>query len=215
MKIKRLPSTPTEAAQIPALFDEAGVSFVPVETVNWHEYPYCPYAKVRLALTADALLLHYCVSEEATLARYDSDGDAVWTDSCMECFFLGNDARTYYNIECNCIGTLLIGRGAERSSRTPLSPDLLNKVSRWSSLGRQPFGLKNEPTAWNLCLLIPFSIFGDDGKVFSTPSFKGNIYKCGDDLPTPHFLSLFPIPIAEPNFHRPDHFGTFEVEPAQ
>lgn len=212
MKIKRIAYTPTDAAQIPTLFDEYSIPFVNVDTVNWKEYPYCPAAQVRLALTSDALLLHYHVNEQAALARYSRDGNAVWTDSCMECFLLGSDARTYYNIECSCIGTLLIGQGEGRSGRKHLSPALLDTISRWSSLGREPFGLRNEPTQWDLCLAIPFTVFGDDSAVFADPTFKGNIYKCGDDLPTPHFLSLFPIPIAEPNFHRPDHFGIFEVE---
>lgn len=212
MKIKHITPTPTDAAQIPALLDEAGISFVNVKTVNWSEYPYCPVAQVRMALTSNALLLHYHVDEQATLARYSHDGDAVWTDSCMECFLLGSDARTYYNIECNCIGTLLIGRGEGRSNRTPLDPALLSTIARWSSLGREPFGLRNEPTAWDLCLAIPFNVFGDDSAIFAGPALKGNIYKCGDDLPTPHFVSLFPIPVTKPDFHRPDHFNVIEVE---
>ena len=212
MTVKRIATTPTDAAQIPALLDKAGIPFSDVQIVNWNEYPYCPTAQVRMALTPDTLLIHYHVDEQATLARYANDGDAVWTDSCMECFLLGNDARTYYNIECSCIGTLLIGRGEERDHRTPLGPALLDTVSRWSSLGRQPFGLRNEPTSWDLTLAIPFSVLGTDSAIFDAPAFKGNVYKCGDDLPTPHFVSLFPIPVLEPNFHRPDHFGTFTVE---
>lgn len=186
--------------------------FSPLTFVNWPEYPYLPESDVRLSLSDDALHIEYRVNEQAVLARFDQDGDCVWTDSCIECFIRPSNSDVYYNIECSCIGTLLIGQGEGRSGRKHLSPALLDTISRWSSLGREPFGLRNEPTQWDLCLAIPFTVFGDDSAVFADPTFKGNIYKCGDDLPTPHFLSLFPIPIAEPNFHRPDHFGIFEVE---
>ena len=41
---------------------------------------------------------------------------------------------------------------------------------------------------------------------------KANFYKCGDELQTPHFLSWNPIKIENPDFHRPDFFGTLEFE---
>jgi hypothetical protein len=41
---------------------------------------------------------------------------------------------------------------------------------------------------------------------------KANFYKCGDELQTPHFLSWNPIEIDQPDFHRPDFFGTLEFE---
>ena len=41
---------------------------------------------------------------------------------------------------------------------------------------------------------------------------KANFYKCGDELQTPHFLSWNPIQIEQPDFHRPDFFGTLEFE---
>ena len=41
---------------------------------------------------------------------------------------------------------------------------------------------------------------------------KGNVYKCGDMLPHPHFLSFFPIDLPKPDFHRPDFFGSVEFE---
>ena len=40
---------------------------------------------------------------------------------------------------------------------------------------------------------------------------KGNVYKCGDMLPHPHFLSFFPIHLPKPDFHRPDFFGADNV----
>ncbi|MBR3471266.1 MAG: hypothetical protein IKH22_01600, partial [Prevotella sp.] len=32
------------------------------------------------------------------------------------------------------------------------------------------------------------------------------VYKCGDCLSVPHYLSLFPITTERPDFHRPEFF---------
>ncbi len=41
---------------------------------------------------------------------------------------------------------------------------------------------------------------------------KANVYKCGDNLSKPHFLSWNPIHHPTPNFHLPEFFGTLELE---
>ena len=86
-------------------------------------------------------------------------------------------------------------------------------VQRWSSLGNQPFAERVEETDWEVALIIPYAVFFKhqieslDGK-----EIKANFYKCGDELQTPHFLSWNPIEIDQPDFHRPDFFGTLEFE---
>ena len=49
----------------------------------------------------------------------------------------------------------------------------------------------------------------------SIESLKGvcataNFYKCGDDLPEPHFVSWNKIEAPTPNFHLPKYFGEIE-----
>ena len=80
-------------------------------------------------------------------------------------------------------------------------------------LGNQPFAERIGETDWEVALIIPYSVFFKhqidslDGK-----EIKANFYKCGDELQTPHFLSWNPIQIEQPDFHRPDFFGTLEFE---
>ena len=38
-------------------------------------------------------------------------------------------------------------------------------------------------------------------------TLRANVYKCGDDLPVPHFISWSPIHTPEPSFHQPTFFG--------
>ena len=89
----------------------------------------------------------------------------------------------------------------------------MEKVSRWSSLGRTPFEERIGECTWEVALVIPYTVFikhritSLDGQ-----TIKANFYKCGDELQTPHFLSWNPINIEKPDFHRPDFFGSLEFE---
>jgi hypothetical protein len=47
---------------------------------------------------------------------------------------------------------------------------------------------------------------------FDGMTATGNVYKCGDNLPVPHFISWNPITTENPDFHRPDFFGQMKFE---
>lgn len=209
ISVPRMASLPQEAADVLRLLDEMSVPFEPVATVNWpEEFPYCPEAAVRMAWCPEGIVLHYRVSEQSARAVYGEDNGQVWTDSCMECFIRNSDSDTYYNIECNCVGTLLIGLRGEDVGRCHMSPETMAQVKRWASLGREPFGDRAEQTAWELALVIPATVFSkypirlEEGALL-----RANFYKCGDNLPVPHFVSWNPITAEKPNFHRPECFG--------
>ena len=86
-------------------------------------------------------------------------------------------------------------------------------MQRWSSLGNVPFEEQADESGWEVALIIPYKVFFKhqidslDGK-----EIKANFYKCGDELQTPHFLSWNALEIDQPDFHRPDFFGTLEFE---
>ena len=211
--VPRIEALPLEASQAPQLLDEMSVSFNPVQSVNWPDgYPYCPDAQFRLAWCPEGFVIHYRVSEQSVLARFTDDHDMVWTDSCMEFFIRNAESNTYYNIECNCIGTMVIGLRGEEFGVRPLSLEALAQVKRWTSLGREPFGLRTEPTQWELALVIPATIFADYPiHLEAGGTLRANIYKCGDDLPVPHFVSWSPIHTPEPSFHQPAFFGELQL----
>ena len=157
--------------------------------------------------------VHFKVREESVRAKYGEDNGSVWTDSCVEFFSVPASDGIYYNIECNCIGTILIGAGPARNGREHAPKEVTALVQRWSSLGNEPFEERVDDTTWEVALIIPYAAFFKhqiqslDGK-----EVKANFYKCGDELQTPHFLSWNPIKIEKPDFHRPDFFGTLEFE---
>lgn len=212
--IKKVSAAKVSAADVCKIMDDARMEFVPVDNHCWAEdFPYKPKFEVRMAHNGEQLLVNYRVAEECVRAVAPHDDGNVWEDSCCELFLSPVADGTYYNIECNAAGTLLIGFGPGRSDRERAAQEVLNRVDRWSSLGRQPFEAKQDEQSWQLCLAIPVSAFFRHSlESFDALRVKGNVYKCGDMLPHPHFLSLFPIDLPKPDFHRPDFFGDVVFE---
>ena len=108
MKVKKLSGKVQDAQQIPTLFDNENITYHPIDIVNWKEYPYQPQVSFRIAYTNDAILVHYKVVEDSVRAKYGEDNGSVWTDSCVEFFSIPAGDGIYYNLECNCIATILL-----------------------------------------------------------------------------------------------------------
>lgn len=209
---KRVSSVPADAKDVATVMDAAGIPFTKVETVNWEEYPYRPTAEFRIAHDSDNILLHYRCEEEAARAEAKEDNGHVWEDSCME-FFVSFDGKRYYNIESNCIGTVLCANGEGRANRQPASKETLRQIRRHATLASKMPADGETPVNWELMLVVPRTVFFND-RIESLDDMDAtcNFYKCGDKLPTPHFLSWNPIDVPSPDFHRPEFFGNIHFE---
>ncbi len=179
----------------------------PLDNAPWQaDYPYKPRVTVALSHDGGSLHLHFRVEEDTVRAVAPADNGHVWEDSCCE-FFCQLDDQGYYNFECNAAGTLLIGWGPTRQGREQAPQDVLKTVAREASLGRAPFSETKAPAVWELHLQIPVTAFWHHQiDTFNGRTLRANIYKCGDRLQRPHFLSLFPINTDHPDFHRPEFF---------
>ncbi len=223
------------ARDIPSLFAAQQVPYRLLDCVNWpSEFPYCPETKVAMAVSDEALLLHFCVREQSPRAVCLQDHGHVWEDSCVECF-VGFPDGIYYNIECNCLGVLHLAAGPGRHGRVYAPEEVMAKVGRWASLAPDPSHLmalesaisvnSDEPdqstgsdTAWEIALSVPFEAF------FLTPSAAAdlsasagrgvcfNCYKCGGQGALEHYVSLFPVPTEKPDFHRPEFFAEAGID---
>ncbi|MFB9896695.1 carbohydrate-binding family 9-like protein [Hallella seregens] len=202
-----------EVAGLPELMDGARLAWQTIGCVNWPEFSYCPAVRFRVARTDRAILLHYHIVEDSVRAVARHDDERIWEDSCCEFFCQSAEGGIYYNIEVNCAGRMLIGAGASREGRTHAPQHVLDTVGRWSSLGMEPFDARLAHTEWELALVVPASAFFLGGVSFDGGTrLRANFYKCGDLLPTPHFLSWNPIAAPAPDFHRPDCFGELMLE---
>jgi hypothetical protein len=177
-----------------------------ISALNWPAFPYQPAVSFSIAYQEDNIFLKYYVSEKDIKAKYTNTNDPVYKDTCVE-FFIGIGADPkYYNFEFNCIGTCLAAYGADRNDRVFLSKPLIEEIKHLSSF-KQSNGLIH----WELNLTIPRKVFCyHDIVSFKGLTGKANFYKCGDDLPVPHFLSWNLVETEEPDFHQSGFFGDIE-----
>lgn len=207
--IPRLAETVPSAADIPAALQAADIAYTAIDNVNWPEaFPYKPKVEFAFAHTGEALLLHYRVEEQSVRAVAQKDHEHIWEDACVEFFCMPAGDGIYYNVECNCTGKLLVAAGKDRHERKPAPAEVMKSIDRWASLGTAPFDTRMEPTKWELSLRLPIgTFFLHKLDSFDGQTASGNVYKCGDCLPVPHFISWNPIKTENPDFHRPDFFG--------
>ena len=182
------------------------ISYVP-----WESYSYKPKVDFAIAHTDFALLLKFFVSENDLRAIYAKPNEPVYKDSCVELFISFEDEKGYYNFEFNCAGTCLLGFGKGRNERLQVSDELIDRI-RYQSL-LKPSAHPEANISWELTLEIPFDVFHyHQIKTLKKKRARANVYKCGDDLPKPHFLAWNEIKTEEPDFHRPEYFGLFEFD---
>ena len=213
IEIVRLKTQPQDFSTTIKLLDEQQVAFTDVTNANWSaDYPYKPAFSFRMAHTSQSLIIEYHVREASIASVAGRDNGRVWEDSCCEFFSQLPGDDFYYNMECNCTGRLLIGCGPVREGRHLAPASVLDKVQRWSSLGSDDIALVEGDFSWNMVLIIPKDAwFQSNVQSFDGMKMKANIYKCGDKLSQPHFLSWNKIDIETPDFHRPDFFGEMRM----
>ncbi len=208
LAINYIPHQFSNADLVPDLLDKFGINWNDIDYQNWsNDYPYKPKAKFRIAHATNQIVLQYDIEEDNIRALVTQDNDCVWEDSCCEFFIAPESDSLYYNIECNCIGTLLIGVGKGRDNRELAPKEYLEKVNRWTSLKRQAIPLKRGKYHWQIALVIPLQTFfkhNIDSMIGS--KVLCNFYKCGDKLIKPHFLSWSPAKSPTPNFHQINSF---------
>ena len=131
-------------------------------------------------------------------ARKDRGGNAFWAfvdDSPKRCKTRGRQ---------NARGKEPQGRGL-----APASQNALSLYERPLQRSRKRRG----EHSWNVVEIIPVSaLFRSNIESFDGKLMRANFNKCGDELPTPHFLSWSPIEWKEPSFHRPEQFGELIFE---
>ncbi len=185
-----------------------------IDCCNWpKEYPYRPKASFRIFHDEKNLYIKFDVTENDIHAVIDKDFGEVWTDPCVEFFVSPTCDTNYYNIECTCTGKLLIAWHPQGEPKKNLPTEILDNVIRHPSLGHECFSLRKGENSWSLVEIIPATTLCHSNQdSWSGKTMRANFYKCGDNLPTPHFISWNAIDWPEPSFHRPEFFGELIFE---
>ena len=142
-----------------------------------------------------------------------TDGNDVYRDSCVEFFVQPEGDGHYYNFEWNAIGTLCMSRRTGRFDPVHAPKSVLDSVLTSSTYGRKPFEEIKGDNAWTLRIAIPASaLFCGELKTWHCARLKGNFYKCGDALSTPHYITWTPISTPSPDYHRAEFFAEIDCE---
>jgi hypothetical protein len=180
----------------------------PIQAVPWPTFAYKPDATFAIAHHNDCIFLKYFIKEKSIRALHRKTNDPVFQDSCVEFFISFDNDQEYYNLEFNCIGTCLLGFGRGKTARALVGEEQIQKIRRhaliksWNEDG-------STLNSWELTMTIPLEVFAFHSIASLTGrSCKVNFFKCGDELPEPHFLAWKNIESSSPNFHLPEYFGT-------
>jgi hypothetical protein len=178
-----------------------------IGVVPWPPYNYRPDVDFTMAYGNDSIFIKYYVSEKTVSAVYSQPNEPVHKDSCVEFFLSFDDEKEYYNFEFNCTGTCLAGFGLDRENRSLLPEQVIRMIRHQSQL-KVVNNQGEYNIAWELTLMVPLEVFCHHSPVsLSGRQCRANFYKCGDDLPEPHFLAWNDIKSASPDFHLPEYFG--------
>jgi hypothetical protein len=175
----------------------------------WKDYQYKPDCTFAIAHSENDLFLKFFIKEDAVLARFTTPNSLVYKDSCVEFFIAFNNERSYYNLEFNCLGTAYIGYGTGKTERDIAPVGMVKQIKSSSLLYNV-----NSKLSWELTLIIPVGVFYHHrGQRLLQDSAKCNFYKCGDDMPVPHYLCWNDIVSETPDFHLSGFFGDVYFAP--
>lgn len=177
-----------------------------------------PRIHFRAAYNHEAIFINFTVSDQYVLAKAGKYQGEVWKDSCAEFFFTpGTDTgRGYFNLEINCIGTALFCHQKSRGVEVrPVSEQDFKQIEIISSLKGPIEEEIPHPVNWSVAVKLPYAIL-ENYATLTKPEpdviWKGNFYKCADASSHPHWLTWSKIDRPEPDFHRPEFFGTIKFE---
>ena len=183
-----------------------------IDNQPWPEFRNELKAGFTIAHTDDALLLKYKVSEQAVrVATFETNGP-VHKDTCVEFFVSFGTDKSYYNIEMNCIGVCRLAYGSGRLYRTFIPKEFVEQISSYAKMKTLP-GVQGLMYEWEITVIIPITVFThSDLTTLKGETGSGNFFKCGDDLPEPHFYTWNRIEAERPDFHLPEFFGELRFE---
>ncbi|MFO7621441.1 MAG: carbohydrate-binding family 9-like protein [Bacteroidales bacterium] len=180
----------------------------PVGEINWNDFGYKPEVTFAIGYTQNEILLKYYVTEQYFKAEKTESNQMVCEDSCVEFFVSPADDGWYYNLEFNGIGTCYMGTGTARENSRKADPQVISRIRRKTSVGKEATGEREGEFSWTITLAIPLDVFFRHKiEDLKGRTFRANFYKCGDMLSVPHYVTWNPVRTRRPDYHQPAYFG--------
>ena len=187
------------------------IRLIEIDTINWKGYDYKPEVTLAIAYSDHEIFMKYYITENYFKAEKTDSNQMVCEDSCVEFFVSPASDGIYYNMEFNGIGTCLLGSGNDRATSQRVSPEIISKIRRITSVGKEPVSEITGEYRWTITIAVPFEVFFRH-KITSLKgkSFRANFYKCGDNLTVPHYVTWNPVGTEKPDYHQPEYFGVLK-----
>ena len=172
------------------------------------ELPNFPWGSAPLKVCAevrhDDANFYVCLrayEKDPRITVFEPEG-SVHLDSCMEFFFSPCPALRpdYFNLEANAAGTDKFDYGEGRHGR----------IQAEKFHGFEEMAAEVTPDYWQLLCTIPYAAIRAHAPEFEGKSgdmIRANIYRCGELAGVKSFVTLFPIMVESPDYHRPEFFG--------
>lgn len=192
----------------------SGIAALRVENHMGNPPVHRPVVQARLAYDDSALYAGFLVEDRYVLATAAKHQDSVCIDSCVELFFTpGPDvAEGYFNIECNCGGTVLFHHQQSRAQSVKVvGPDTIEAMGIRHTLPSRVTPEVPGPVSWTVSYRVPFDHlerFANVARPAPGVVWRANLYKCADRSSHPHWLTWSPADLPRPDFHRKEFFGS-------
>jgi len=192
------------------------VDIISIDCYPWDKNGYRPKVEAAVVYTEAGFHVYFKAYEDSVTVKHFNMNEMVCKDSCVEFFFnpkTETDDR-YLNFETNAVGTLLLGFGRDRWNRH-LITDIPPEIFKIKTLLDKDAAEHFKGPFWTVRYFIPYTFLEKCyGKLDfkSGYRFEGNFYKCGDETKFEHYGCWNPVEKDQPDFHRPDFFGTLILE---
>ena len=175
---------------------------------TWDKNGYKPEVTFELGMNKEGFTMDIVVIEADPKREKTEHFQFVHEDSCVEWFanFFPEQSDRYFNFEVNANGIMNV---SFRKDRNELKEMDLEDIA---SLGIKA---KIYETYWTVSFVVPFTLIE---KYIPEYEFKpgmkisSNFYKCGAKTEFPHHGIWNPMPLKEPDHHRPEYFKEIILE---
>lgn len=174
----------------------------------WADGGYEPKVEITLSHDDNNFYITFKTHESNPLVEKDTHLMHVCEDSCVEWFanFTPDANGKYFNFEVNAKGIMDASYRVDRYDTEHLKVEDIEMLNIKSEIHED---------YWTVSYAVPSELIKKYSPTFDMNKctyIKSNFYKCGDNTQIPHYGAYFEPNPQKPDFHRPEYFGTINVE---
>ncbi len=174
----------------------------------WADGGYEPKVEITLSHDDNNFYVTFKTHESNPLVEKDTHLMHVCEDSCVEWFanFTPDANGKYFNFEVNAKGIMDASYRVDRYDTEHLKVEDIEMLNIKSEIHED---------YWTVSYAVPSELIKKYSPTFDMNKctyIKSNFYKCGDNTQIPHYGAYFEPNPQVPDFHRPEYFGTLNVE---